>query len=137
AQERAQMHERHEPAAQRRQPAHRAHLAGNVEHLGGVADFEHARDGQAVGLSFGADQEIALHLPLRFSNSALTRSAICPSGSTTCTPPACTAAFGMPAMIDVSLSWAMPVAPASRIARRPAAPSRPMPVSTTPTPRPA
>ena len=44
------------------------------------------------------------------------------------------ATFGMPKTTDDASSWAMVNAPASRMASRPSAPSRPMPVRITPMP---
>src|SRR5436190_5295573 len=130
--QRTQMNERHQTAPQRRQSADRGKLARNGEDFGRIAHFQHTRDRQTVGLSLGPHEQVALHRPFRAS-SAVTRSAIWPSGNTASTPPACTAAAGMPEMTAVSRSWAKPLPPASLIARKPSAPSRPIPVRTTPT----
>src|SRR5206468_152758 len=142
AQERSEVDQRDEAAAQRGETAHRLQGARHLQHLAQVADLEHASQRQAVRLTLGADQEIArAHRVARLvtrlrTNSIMTRSAICPSGRTASTPPACTAAAGIPGITDDSRSWAMPPPPASPIARSPSAPSPPIPVSTTPTPRP-
>src|SRR5262249_48049146 len=59
-------------------------------------------------------------------------SPIAPSGRTCCAAPSSTAARGMPYTTDVVASCANVVAWRSRIARSPSAPSRPIPLSTTP-----
>src|SRR6266849_4681616 len=144
AHQRAEMHDRDEPSPEGRDASHRGQRAGHVEHLRQVAHLAHPRERQAVCLAIHADQQVALHRPpppppprvarvARSASSSAIRSAISPSGNTASTPPMCTAAVGMPAITADPLSWAIPPPPAARIARTPSAPSRPIPVSTTPT----
>src|SRR6185437_13720066 len=138
AQQGAEVHDRHQPPAQRREPAHRGQGARHVEHLGQVADLEHAAERQSVLLAVDADQQVpAAHgrppMPApRATRSTSIRSAISLSGNTASTPPSCTAAVGIPAITAEPRSWAIPPPPAARIARTPSAPSRPIPVRTTP-----
>ena len=60
AQERPEVHQRDEAAAQRGEAAHRLQGARHLQHLAQVTDLEHAPERQAVRLALGADQEIAL-----------------------------------------------------------------------------
>ena len=58
AQQRAEMHDRHEPPAQRCEPAHCGQGARHVQHLDQVAHLEHAGERQAVGLAVDADEQV-------------------------------------------------------------------------------
>jgi len=53
------VHDRHQPPAQRREPAHRGQGARHVEHLGQVTDLENAGERQAVRLAVDADEQIS------------------------------------------------------------------------------
>ena len=86
----------------------------------------------------GDGSSACLACPRRRSSAPATRRRRWPrrcagSGSSASTAPSACAAAGMPQTTLVGSSWPMVSAPASRIVRSPAAPSRPMPVSSTPT----
>src|SRR4029077_6330287 len=98
--ESAKMHDRHQPAPERREAAHRDQGARHLEDLREVADFDHPGERQSVRLSIDAHQQISPH-PVtrpRTTTSTSMRSAISDNGNTASTPPIWTAAVGIPAI---------------------------------------
>jgi len=111
------MHERHDPPPDRRDAANRGLDGRHGEALTRIEYLDDLVEREADAPAPRANEQIpAPRIPHRRAirvSSWPMRPAIWPSGSTWSAPPACAAALGMPKIVALPRSCAMPTPPAS------------------------